>query len=100
MTMGTVDAPKIPDIPIGIHTTGTPRETDSMGAIEVPDSTFSVAALRSSTVSMGFGYMRRWCTSNAKRSSATSLGRERDRPVCFSIRRKRWRTVFGWQISI
>ena len=58
-----------------------------------------VAALRSSTVSMGFGSIRRRCTSNAKHSSATSLGRERDRPVCFSIRRNRWRTVLGWQIS-
>jgi hypothetical protein len=48
---------------------------------------------------MGFGYIRRRCTSNAKHSSATSLGRERDRPVHFSIRRKRWRTVFGWQVS-
>ena len=27
------------------------------------------------------------------------LGRERDRPVCFSIRCERWRTVFGWQLS-
>ena len=34
-----------------------------------------VAALRSSTVSTGFGSMRRRCTSNAKHSSATSLGR-------------------------
>src|SRR4029077_3685481 len=58
-----------------------------------------IDALRSSTVSMGFGYIRRRCTSNAKHSSATSLGRERDRPVCFSIRRNRWRTVLGWQIS-
>ena len=47
----------------------------------------------------GVSAMRRRCTSNAKHSSATSLGRERDRPVCFSIRRNRWRTVFGWQIS-
>src|SRR4029077_2378690 len=36
-------------------------------------------------------------TSNAKHSSATSLGRESDRRVCFSIRRKRCRTVLGWQ---
>ena len=42
---------------------------------------------------------RRRCTSKAKHSSAISFGRERDRPVCFSIRRNRWRTVFGWQIS-
>jgi len=54
-----------------------------------------IEALRSPTVSMGFGYMRRRCTSKAKHTSATSLGRERDRPVCFSIRRNRWRTVFG-----
>ena len=46
-----------------------------------------------------FGYMRRRCTSNAKHSSATSLGRERDRPVRFSFRRNRWRTVFRWQKS-
>jgi len=39
------------------------------------------------------GYMSRRCTSKARHSSATSLGRERDRPVCFSVRRKRWRTV-------
>src|SRR6476660_5449535 len=58
-----------------------------------------VAALRSSTASRGFGSMRRRWTSKARHSSATSLGRERDRPVCFSIRRNRWRTVFGWQIS-
>jgi hypothetical protein len=45
------------------------------------------------------GYIRRRCTSKAKHSSATSLGRESDRPVRFSIRRNRWRTVFGWQTS-
>src|SRR6478736_1298077 len=56
-----------------------------------------VVALRSSTVSMGFGSIRRRCTSKAKHSSAISRGRERDRPVCFSIRCKRWRTVLGWQ---
>jgi hypothetical protein len=42
--------------------------------------------------------MSRRCTSKARHSSATSLGRERDRPVRFSIRRNRWRTVFGWQM--
>ncbi len=45
------------------------------------------------------GYMSRRCTSNAIQSSATSLGRERDRPVRFSIRRNRWGTILGWQIS-
>jgi len=45
------------------------------------------------------GYSRRRCTSNAKHSSATSLGRESDRPVRFSIRCNRWRTVLGWQMS-
>ena len=54
---------------------------------------------RSSTASMGFGYIRRRRTSKAKHSSATSFGREGDRPVCFSIRRNRWRTVLGWRIS-
>ena len=34
--MTTVDAPKILSIPIGIDASGTRRETDSMGAIEVP----------------------------------------------------------------
>src|SRR5277367_6440907 len=58
-----------------------------------------VGAFYSSAVSMGFGYMRRRCTSNAKHSSTTSLGREMDRPVRFSIRRNRWRTVLGWQKS-
>jgi hypothetical protein len=48
-----------------------------------------VAAIGSSTASVGFGYIRRRCISNAKHSSATSLGRERDRPVRFSIRRNR-----------
>jgi hypothetical protein len=43
----------------------------------------------------GLGYMSRRCTSNAKHSSARSRGRERDRPVCFSIRRSRCRTVLG-----
>jgi len=64
-----------------------------------PGDADATGAFRSSTASMGFGYMRRRCTSKAKHSSATSLGRERDRPVRFSIRRNRWRTVFGWQIS-
>jgi fumarate hydratase class II len=34
--MTTADAPLILNIPIGIKATGTRRETDSMGAIEVP----------------------------------------------------------------
>jgi fumarate hydratase class II len=34
--MGTVDAPRILKIPIGIDASGTRRETDSMGASEVP----------------------------------------------------------------
>ena len=29
-------APKILDVPIGLHATGPRRETDSMGAIDVP----------------------------------------------------------------
>ena len=35
----------------------------------------------------------------AKHSSAISLGGGGDRPVRFSIRRNRWRTVLGWQKS-
>jgi hypothetical protein len=36
ITMETFDAPKIPNIPIGIAASGARQETDSMGAIEVP----------------------------------------------------------------
>src|SRR4029077_3632242 len=75
---------------------GLCRHAQSVSKLEI---SVSVEAFRSSTASMGLGYIRRRCTSKAKHSSATSLGRERDRPVCFSIRRNRWRTVFGWQIS-
>src|SRR5689334_24267891 len=35
-TMTTPEAPKILQIPIGIRATGTRRESDSMGEIEVP----------------------------------------------------------------
>ncbi|GHH09521.1 lyase family protein [Streptomyces lanatus] len=34
-TRGT-DVPEIRDVPIGLHATGTRRETDSMGAVDVP----------------------------------------------------------------
>jgi hypothetical protein len=60
-----------------------------------PGEADATGAFRSSTASIGFGYMRRRRTSKAKHSSVTSLGRERDRPVPFSIRRNRWRTVFA-----
>jgi hypothetical protein len=44
-----------------------------------------VAALRSSIVSMGFGYMRR--RPERQTRFGDILGRGRVRPVCFSIRR-------------
>ena len=69
------------------------------GNEHLPDSTVSVAAFRSYTASMCFGHVSRRRTSNARHSSVTSLGRERDRPVRFSIRRNRWRTVLGWHPS-
>ncbi len=58
----------------------------------------SVVPFLSSTVSMGFGY-----ETAVYFECQTQFGdiprRERDRPVRFSIRRYRWRTVLGWQLS-
>lgn len=42
-----------------------------------------------------FDYIRRRCTSNAIDNSAMSRGRDRQRPVSFSIRCRRYRTVLG-----
>jgi hypothetical protein len=44
---------------------------------------------RGSSRSIGFGYMRRRCTSKARYSSTTSFDRERDRPLRTSILRNR-----------
>ena len=41
------------------------------------------------------GYSSRRFTSKTRHSSATSRGRDRERPVHFSILRNRWRIVLG-----
>ncbi|MFI9585498.1 hypothetical protein ACIHCQ_27410 [Streptomyces sp. NPDC052236] len=33
---GADQAPKVLDMPVGLHTTGTRRETDSTGSVDVP----------------------------------------------------------------
>jgi fumarate hydratase, class II len=53
--MGTVDAPKILSIPIGIDATGTRRETDSMGAIEVPADKYWGAQTQRSLIHFSIG---------------------------------------------
>jgi fumarate hydratase, class II len=53
--MGTVDAPKILNIPIGIDATGTRRETDSMGAIEVPADKYWGAQTQRSLIHFSIG---------------------------------------------
>src|SRR5258707_10828832 len=58
-----------------------------------------VAPFRSIAASMGFGYIRRRCTSNTKHSSATSLGRERDRPRV-SILPSSVRAVRGDKVAV
>jgi fumarate hydratase, class II len=53
--MGTVDAPKILTIPIGIDASGTRRETDSMGAIEVPGDKYWGAQTQRSLIHFSIG---------------------------------------------
>ena len=53
--MGTVDAPKILNIPIGIDASGTRRETDSMGAIEVPADKYWGAQTQRSLIHFSIG---------------------------------------------
>jgi fumarate hydratase, class II len=53
--MGTVDAPKILSIPIGIDGSGTRQETDSMGAIEVPADKYWGAQTQRSLIHFSIG---------------------------------------------
>ncbi|MBV9350189.1 MAG: class II fumarate hydratase [Mycobacterium sp.] len=53
--MTTFDAPQIRDIPIGIHATGTRRETDSMGDIEVAADRYWGAQTQRSLIHFSIG---------------------------------------------
>jgi len=53
--MGSVDAPKILNVPIGIDASGTRRETDSMGAIEVPADKYWGAQTQRSLIHFSIG---------------------------------------------
>jgi fumarate hydratase class II len=48
-------APKILDVPIGLTATGTRRETDSMGAIEVPADRYWGAQTQRSLIHFSIG---------------------------------------------
>ncbi|MFE5406227.1 class II fumarate hydratase [Streptomyces sp. NPDC056580] len=49
------EAPKILDIPVGLHATGTRRETDSMGAIDVPADRYWGAQTQRSLIHFSIG---------------------------------------------
>ncbi|AXI76209.1 class II fumarate hydratase [Peterkaempfera bronchialis] len=49
------EAPKILDVPIGLHATGTRRETDSMGAIDVPADRYWAAQTQRSLIHFSIG---------------------------------------------
>jgi fumarate hydratase, class II len=53
--MATADAPKILQIPIGLDATGTRRETDSMGEIEVPADKYWGAQTQRSLIHFSIG---------------------------------------------
>ncbi|MEV7388405.1 class II fumarate hydratase [Streptomyces sp. NPDC091215] len=48
-------APRILDLPIGVHATGTRRETDSMGAVDVPADRYWGAQTQRSLVHFSIG---------------------------------------------
>ncbi|MFF3986440.1 class II fumarate hydratase [Streptomyces sp. NPDC001797] len=48
-------APKILDIPVGLHATGTRRETDSMGAVDVPADRYWGAQTQRSLIHFSIG---------------------------------------------
>ncbi|MFJ6564135.1 class II fumarate hydratase [Streptomyces sp. NPDC091412] len=48
-------APKIRDIPVGLHATGTRRETDSMGAVDVPADRYWGAQTQRSLIHFSIG---------------------------------------------
>src|SRR5919201_2631557 len=53
--MTTVEGPKVHDVPIGIDASGTRRETDSMGSIEVPADRYWGAQTQRSLVYFAIG---------------------------------------------
>jgi fumarate hydratase class II len=53
--MTTVDAPEIQKLPIGIDASGTRRETDSMGAIDVPADRYWGAQTQRSLIHFSIG---------------------------------------------
>ena len=53
--MTATDGPRIPDTPIGIDALGTRRETDSMGAIEVPGDRYWGAQTARSLIHFSIG---------------------------------------------
>lgn len=53
--MTAEQSPKILDIPIGLTETGTRRETDSMGAIEVPADRYWGAQTQRSLIHFSIG---------------------------------------------
>ena len=53
--MTTADGPQIPDLPIGIDASGTRRETDSTGAIDVPADRYRGAQTARSLVHFFIG---------------------------------------------
>ncbi|WP_316772481.1 class II fumarate hydratase [Streptomyces sasae] len=52
---GQDTAPQILDLPIGVHATGTRRETDSMGAVDVPADRYWGAQTQRSLVHFSIG---------------------------------------------
>ncbi|MER6072657.1 lyase family protein, partial [Streptomyces sp. NPDC001817] len=52
---GRDEAPKIRDIPIGLHAAGTRRETDSMGAVDVPADRYWGAQTQRSLIHFSIG---------------------------------------------
>ncbi|MBD3002677.1 MULTISPECIES: class II fumarate hydratase [unclassified Streptomyces] len=52
---GGDDAPEILDLPIGLHAAGTRRETDSMGAIDVPADRYWGAQTQRSLIHFSIG---------------------------------------------
>ncbi|MFE5090764.1 class II fumarate hydratase [Streptomyces sp. NPDC056638] len=53
--LGADQAPKILDVPVGLHATGTRRESDSMGAIDVPADRYWGAQTQRSLIHFSIG---------------------------------------------
>src|SRR5580658_2330160 len=54
-TVQNADAPRILDLPIGLSETGTRRETDAMGAIDVPADRYWGAETQRSLIHFSIG---------------------------------------------